>query len=95
VVQAEGAGAPIIAHILSERDFARLIEGAAVPVICFHDLRHAGATRLLDAGVQLKIVSERLGHSTIAITLDIYSYVLPTLQKEAAETLRRFVIGTS
>jgi integrase len=50
----------------------------------FHDLRHSHATQLLMQGVHPKIVSERLGHSTIALTLDTYSHVLPTMQDEAA-----------
>jgi len=49
-----------------------------------HDLRHAHATILLQQGVHPKIVQERLGHSTVATTLDIYSHVLPGLQEAAA-----------
>lgn len=51
----------------------------------FHDLRHSHATQLLTAGVHPKVVSERLGHSSIGITLDTYSHVLPGMQEEAAE----------
>jgi hypothetical protein len=57
---------------------------AAAPRIRFHDLRHTAATLLLGRGVHPKIVSEMLGHSTIAITLDKYSHVTPTMQPEAA-----------
>lgn len=53
----------------------------------FHDLRHSHATQLLAQGIHPKIVSERLGHSTIALTLDTYSHVLPTMQDEAAEKI--------
>jgi integrase len=53
----------------------------------FHTLRHTHATRLLEQGVHVKIVSERLGHSTIAITLDTYSHVLPGIQEGAAEKM--------
>lgn len=56
-------------------------------IIRFHDMRHTHATILLQQGVNPKIVSERLGHSTIAITLDTYSHVLPNMQKEVAEQL--------
>ena len=52
--------------------------------IRFHDLRHTHATQLLRQGVHPKIVSERLGHSTVGITLDVYSHVLPGMQEEAA-----------
>jgi integrase len=49
----------------------------------FHDLRHTHATQLLRQGVHPKIVSERLGHSNIGITLDTYSHVLPGMQEDA------------
>jgi integrase len=55
----------------------------------FHDLRHAHATLLLKEGVHPKVVSERLGHAGIAITLDTYSHVIPGLQDEAAAKLDR------
>ncbi|MEO6197685.1 MAG: tyrosine-type recombinase/integrase, partial [Dehalococcoidia bacterium] len=53
----------------------------------FHDLRHAHASLLMANGVHPKIVSERLGHSNVSITLDIYSHVVPGLQAEAAAGL--------
>src|SRR5680860_740229 len=53
----------------------------------FHDLRHTHATQLLRGGIHPKVVSERLGHSTIALTLDTYSHVLPGMQEEAAGKL--------
>ena len=52
-----------------------------------HDLRHTHATMLLRAGVHPKVVSERLGHASIAITLDVYSHVLPGMQEAAAELI--------
>lgn len=57
------------------------------PKIRFHDLRHTHATLMLQQGINPKIVSERLGHSQIGITLDTYSHVLPNMQKEAVEKL--------
>ena len=53
----------------------------------FHDLRHAHASLLLAAGVHPKVVQERLGHSQVSVTLDTYSHVAPSLQREAAERL--------
>ena len=55
-----------------------------LPPVRFHDLRHAHATLMLTQGVHPKVVSERLGHASIGITLDTYSHVLPSLQQEAA-----------
>jgi integrase len=52
-----------------------------------HDLRHTHATLLLKSGVHPKIAQERLGHSSIVITLDLYSHVLPGMQREAAQLL--------
>lgn len=62
-----------------------LLEKSGLPRIRFHDLRHTHASLMLEQGVHPKIVSERLGHSNINITLDIYSHVLPGLQKQAAD----------
>ena len=59
----------------------------ALPRIRFHDLRHAHATHLLASGVHPKVASERLGHSKVGITLDLYSHVLPNMQADAAELL--------
>jgi integrase len=56
----------------------------ALPRIRFHDLRHAHATHMLAAGVHPKVASERLGHSRVGITLDLYSHVLPGMQEDAA-----------
>lgn len=55
-----------------------------LPRVRFHDLRHTHATQLLLAGVHPRIAQERLGHSTIALTLDLYSHVTATMQEEAA-----------
>ena len=58
---------------------------AGLPHVRFHDLRHAHATMMLSQGVHPKIVSERLGHASIGITLDTYSHVLPSMQQDAAD----------
>jgi len=55
--------------------------------VSFHALRHTNATLLLLGGVHPKLVQERLGHSNISMTLDIYSHVLPRLGREAADKL--------
>jgi integrase len=68
-------------------EFTYLVGRAGVPRVRFHDLRHSHATQLLSAGVHPKIVQERLGHSTIAVTMDIYSHVSETMQGDAATRL--------
>ncbi len=60
-----------------------LVRRSKLPAIRFHDLRHGHATLMLIKGVHPKVVSERLGHASIGITLDTYSHVLPTMQAEA------------
>jgi integrase len=69
------------------RAFDRHVATAELPRIRLHDLRHTWATLALSAGVHPKIVSERLGHATIAITLDTYSHVSPGMQQDAADTV--------
>jgi integrase len=69
---------------LCSRHSKPLLKKAGLPDIRFHDLRHTCATLLLTKGVHPKIVSEMLGHSSIAITLDTYSHVIPGLGEAAA-----------
>ena len=67
--------------------FAATVRASKLAVIRFHDLRHTHATLLLRQGTHPKIVSERLGHSKVGITLDTYSHVLPGMQDEATDQL--------
>jgi integrase len=69
------------------RAFRKLLSNAELPTLRFHDLRHTHATLLLAGGVHPKVVSERLGHATVSLTLDRYSHVLPGLQDEAARVI--------
>jgi len=69
--------------------FRRIIKSAGMKGVRIHDLRHTHATLMLKAGIHPKVVSERLGHANIGITLDIYSHVLPGLQEAAAERFDR------
>nr|WP_257148212.1 MULTISPECIES: site-specific integrase [Bacillus] len=73
------------------RSLNALIKQAAVPKIRFHDLRHTHATILLAKGVNVKVISERLGHSNIKITLDTYSPVLPTMQEDAVNKIEEIL----
>lgn len=69
--------------------FTRFIKQSGLPKIRFHDLRHTHATILLQMGVNPKIVAERLGHSSVQITLDTYSHVLPSMKKDLTEQFSR------
>jgi integrase len=71
-----------------------LLKKAGLPDIRFHDLRHSAATLLLSMGVHPKIVQEMLGHSEISMTMDIYSHVLPTMQREAVSRLNQIFVET-
>ncbi|MBX9988052.1 site-specific integrase [Priestia aryabhattai] len=73
------------------RTFKKLIKLADVSDIRFHDLRHTHATLLLSKGINVKVISERLGHSNIKVTLDTYSHVLPTMQEEVARKLNEII----
>jgi integrase len=82
------AGTPINPSNLRQRSFAPLLKEAALPHIRFHDLRHTCATLLLSKGVHPTFVQELLGHATIAITLDTYSHVLPSMGDQTARVMQ-------
>ena len=73
--------------------FRVVVRHAPVPRIRLHDLRHTHATLLLQAGVPVKVVSERLGHAQISLTLDIYAHVLPAMDADAAARFATAVFG--
>ncbi len=73
--------------------FRAAVKKTGLPPIHLHDLRHTHATLALAAGVHPKVVSDRLGHATVAITLDIYSHAIPALAEEAAATVAALVMG--
>lgn len=82
-------GAPISPTNFSRRYFKPLVKKCRIADgFSFHCLRHTHATLLLQKGVNPKIVQERLGHSSIKVTMDTYSHVLPDMQKQAVEALR-------
>jgi integrase len=80
-------GGPTDYTNLMPRHFNPLLRQAGLPNIRFHDLRHTCATLLLTKGVHPKIVSEILGHSSVSITLDTYSHVIPGLGDAAARAM--------
>ena len=84
-------GTPLSIPNLTYRYFRPILTKAKLPRIRLYDLRHTCATLLLIAEENPKVVSERLGHSTIVLTLDTYSHVLPTMQQGATARLERLL----
>jgi integrase-like protein len=84
LVFARPTGEPIRPNSLSPA-FAKLVQRAGLPQVRYHDLRHSHASQLLKIGTNPKIVSERLGHATVGLTLDTYSHVLSGVQEHAVE----------
>ena len=85
-------GSPIHPDYFS-KTFDRLLAKLDLPRIRVHDLRHTHATLLLKDGVPVKVVSERLGHSSVAFTMQVYQHVLPGMQADAAATFGEIVFG--
>ena len=75
------------------QEFGRALKTRGLPRIRFHDLRHGHASHLLRQGVHPKIVSERLGHTSVGFTLDTYSHMLPGMQAEAAAKIDKALGG--
>jgi integrase len=90
LVFAREDGAPLHPDSFSDA-FWRHAKAEKLPRIRFHDLRHTHATLALAAGVHPKVVSERLGHSSITITLDTYSHAIPAMQETAADLVAALV----
>jgi integrase len=87
LIFATEAGTIINPSNLRNRSLKPLLKRAGLRAIRFHDLRHTCATLLLSKNINSKVVSEMLGHSSISITLDIYSHLLPDMQEKAAQAL--------
>jgi integrase len=85
-VYAKFDGGPSHPTVLT-RMFKQFMSDHKLPPIRFHDLRHSHATHLLAAGVHPKIAQERLGHASIAITMDTYSHAMPNMQADAVAKL--------
>lgn len=86
-------GKPMDAGNLLRRYFSPLLKKAGLAHIRFHDLRHSAATILLSQGINPKVIQEMLGHSSITLTLDTYSHVLPTMQREATAAMDAVLSG--
>jgi integrase len=84
IAHADGS---VVQPIYISQHWARTIKATQLAHLRFHDLRHAHATHLLANGIHPKVASERLGHSKVGITLDLYSHVIPGMQEDAAATV--------
>jgi integrase len=84
-------GAAIHPHRMTSW-FEQLSRDAGLSKIRLHDLRHSYATAALAAGIPAKVVSERLGHASVMITLDTYSHILPSMQEDAANSVARLIL---
>jgi integrase len=87
-------GRPIHPDLITKW-FKRLARDAGLPAIGLHDVRHSYATAALKARVPAKVVSERLGHATIAITLDTYTHIIPGMDAAAVNTVADLILGTT
>jgi integrase len=75
------------------KTFKRRVTTANLPALSLHGIRHTSASLALRAGVHPKVVSERIGHSTVSLTLDTYSHAIPALQETAAELVAQLIVG--
>lgn len=89
----EHIGEALQMNNLGQREYATLIKAAGVKPIKFHGMRHTMATLLLQAGTPVHVVTERLGHSKVEMTLEVYAHVLPDMQQQAAETIGAILSG--
>jgi len=93
LVFATGLGTPLLARNVI-RSFKAALGRAGLPAhVRVHDMRHAAATLMLEAGVYPKVASERFGHSNISITMDLYTHAVPGLGADAANRLERMITG--
>ncbi|MDY2904915.1 MAG: site-specific integrase [Caecibacter massiliensis] len=87
-------GTPVSMDNFRQRHWNAMCKAAGIPGFSFHGLRHTHATLLLKAGVNVKVVAERLGHADVAITMRTYAHVLPTMQASAVEAINRISKGS-
>jgi hypothetical protein len=87
----DSEGGPLRKSNFHRHVWVPLRKAIKMETLHFHDLRHASATMMLSEGIHPKIVQERLGHANIAMTMDIYSHVMPTMQAEAAGKFDRLL----
>ena len=84
-------GQPCLA--LVTRHFSRVVKAAGVRKVKVHALRHTAATLMLQTGVPVQVVAERLGHAQVSMTLEVYAHALPDAQQDAAVKLGALLTG--
>lgn len=92
LICATGSGRPLGPRNVS-RDFYKLIERAGVPMIRFHDLRHTHASLLREQGADFRVIADRLGHTQVAFTAQIYTHARTDAQKDSTTSLSRSLLG--
>lgn len=92
LVFAQENGEPLNPEYVSKK-FVKLASVAGLPRVRVHDLRHGWATMALAAGVHPKVVQERLGHSSIMLTLSVYSHTVPAMETDAAQQVASLIFG--
>ncbi len=92
VFASETGSSPDYRNIV-DRHFAPALTRAKLPAMRLYNLRHTAATLLMAAGTHPKIVADRLGHSTITLTMDTYSHVLPNMQRQASDALENLLFS--
>ena len=94
-VSAEGIHADELGNHLIDntvlKHFKRIVTMIGIPNTRFHDLRHTYATNALKMGDSIKVVSENLGHSTVAFTLNVYGHVTPQMKQDSADRMQRLI----
>ena len=94
LVFAQEDGSPLVPLIFTQR-FQKAGRDAGLPQIRFHDLRHGHVTYLMQAGVPLPAIAQRVGHSSVAVTGDIYSHVRPRCAATPLRPARDIVFGAA
>jgi integrase len=94
LVFAQEDGSPLVPLIFTQR-FQKASRDASLPQIRFHDLRHGHVTYLMQAGVPLPAIAQRVGHSSVAVTGDIYSHVRPEVRSDTAAAGAQIVFGAA
>ena len=90
LIFATDQGAPLRSKGIRYR-FYKLLETAGLPKMRLHDLRHTAASLMLNSGIPILVVSKRLGHSSVSVTLDTYAHFIPEMQQGIGDMLDELI----